>query len=146
MTRRLLGAAATALVATAALTGSASAQPLGSFRWQLQPYCNVVTVTVNQDRGIYTLDGYDDQCGATQRAGVVGTAFVDPDGTVGLGFTTVTAPGGVPAQVNAIISVVTGNGTWRGGAGGAGSFVLTPGPSIGGSTKPIVAADCLTVP
>ena len=28
---------------------AAEAQSLGTFRWQLQPYCNVITVTVVQD-------------------------------------------------------------------------------------------------
>lgn len=46
----------------------AGAQPLGTFTWQLQPYCNRVTVNVRQDGAVYTLDGFDDQCGGGQRA------------------------------------------------------------------------------
>lgn len=42
----------------------ATAQPLGTFRWQLQPYCNVLTLNVVQG-GVYTLDGTDDRCGAS---------------------------------------------------------------------------------
>ena len=42
---------------------SANAQSLGTFRWQLQPFCNVITVTVVQQGGTYTLDGTDDRCG-----------------------------------------------------------------------------------
>ena len=38
---------------------AANAQPLGSFSWQLQPFCNVLTVSVTQQGNIYTLDGYD---------------------------------------------------------------------------------------
>jgi len=53
----------------------AAAQPLGSFRWQLQPYCNVVTVAVVQQGGQYQLDGTDDQCAAAQAAGMRGLAF-----------------------------------------------------------------------
>ncbi len=53
---------------------SATAQPLGTFRWQQQPYCNVFTVSVEQNGGIYTLDGFDDQCGAAVRAAVAGLA------------------------------------------------------------------------
>ncbi len=30
------------------LAAGANAQTLGTFRWQLQPFCNVVTVTVIQ--------------------------------------------------------------------------------------------------
>ena len=52
------------------VTGSSSAlaQPIGTFQWQLQPYCNALTVTVVQSGGVYTLDGFDDQCGAAVRA------------------------------------------------------------------------------
>jgi hypothetical protein len=46
----------------------AEAQPLSTFRWQLQPYCNVVTVNVTQQGAVYTMDGYDDQCGAARRS------------------------------------------------------------------------------
>lgn len=126
---------ALALLAATALEGQA--QSLGTFRFQLQPYCNVVVVTITQNGSVYTLDGYDDQCGATQRASVVGMALLNPDGTVGLGMTIVAAPGGTPTQVYATASPVTGNGSWRDGAGASGSFILTPGASTGGSLRPI---------
>ncbi len=54
---------------------SATAQPLGTFRWQLQPYCNVLTLNISHRGGIYTLDGTDDRCGAAQTA----SAQHDPD-------------------------------------------------------------------
>lgn len=76
---------ATGLLVTL-MASSASAQPIGTFQWQLQPFCNVVTLTVSQVGGIYTLHGYNDQCGAEQRAPVSGTATLNPDGSIGLGF------------------------------------------------------------
>ena len=73
MKTRILGAAViTAAMATGA--ARASAEPIGTFSWQLQPYCNRVTVSVVRDGTLYTLDGWDDQCGAGQRAPVVGVA------------------------------------------------------------------------
>ncbi|MEZ5418189.1 MAG: hypothetical protein R2708_12690 [Vicinamibacterales bacterium] len=48
---------------------------LGTFRWQLQPYCNVITATVVQLGSIYQVNGTDDQCGAARAASVVGLAF-----------------------------------------------------------------------
>ncbi len=66
-----------------AVTSDVAAQAIGTFRWQLQPFCNVLTVNVAQSGQLYTLDGFDDQCGSGQRAGVVGTAFQNPDGTIG---------------------------------------------------------------
>jgi hypothetical protein len=48
------------LVVTWALGGAASAQELGTFRWQLPPHCNVLTMTVEQRGATYRLDGTDD--------------------------------------------------------------------------------------
>ena len=62
-----------------------STQALGTFRWQLQPYCNTLTLNVRQDGVVYTLDGFDDQCGAASAASAIGTAFLNPDGTIGFG-------------------------------------------------------------
>ena len=76
------------------------AQGLGSFRRQLRPFCNLVTLSVGQEGGIYTLDGFDDQCGAEERGGVVGTAFLNPDGSIGLSLTMVGA-GAAPVVLQA---------------------------------------------
>ena len=107
-----------AAVALAMSAVSASAQPLGAFSWQLQPYCNVVTVNVVQTGpAIYTMDGWDDQCGGTTRAPLVGTATLNPDGSVGFGLNITTTPGGVPVTVDATISIVGLSGSWRDSAG-----------------------------
>jgi hypothetical protein len=111
-----------------ALPAAAGAQPLGTFRWQLQPYCNIITVTVTQQGGNYTLDGTDDQCGAVLRASVRGMAFLNPNGSIGLGLTIVSIPWGVPIHVEAVILTNTLSGTWRDSARRNGEFVLTPGP------------------
>lgn len=113
----------------------ADAQSLGTFTFQQSPYCNVITVAITQNGAQYTLDGTDNQCGAPQLASAVGTAFVNPDGTVGLGVTVVTTPGGNPVYLDATISPVTGNGTWRDASGASGPFLLVTGP-VGGSPRP----------
>jgi hypothetical protein len=102
-----------------------AAQTIGTFRWQVQPYCNLITVVVTQVGSVYTLEGTDDQCGATQRASVTGTAFQNPDGTIGLGFNVVAAPGGAPGHIDATITLPAASGTWRDSQGNSGSFVLT---------------------
>jgi hypothetical protein len=112
-------------------------QPLGAFRWQLQPFCNIVTVAVTQNGPIYTLDGTDDQCGATTHASVLGTAFSNPEGTIGFGLNIVGTPGGAPVHVDATISIATLNGTWRDSAGNDGAFVFTPGAGSGGPPRPV---------
>ena len=112
----------------------AAAQPLGTFRWQLQPYCNVITVNVNQQGAVYTLDGYDDQCGAAQRAALVGLATPNPDGTIGFGMNVVTAPGGRGVQIETRITLATMGGPWTDSLGNSGAFAFAA--STGGSPRP----------
>jgi Chaperone of endosialidase len=115
----------------------ADAQPLGIFSWQLQPYCNIVTVTVTQNGSVYTLDGYDNQCGAATRASVTGVAFPNPDGTIGLGMTIVATPAGNATHVDAAVSLGTLSGTWRDSAAGAGTFVFNG--AAAGVPRPVSA-------
>lgn len=126
------------LAATAALTAglavSAPAQSLGTFTWQLQPFCNRLTVNVTQSGGLYTLDGFDDQCGAPQRAPLVGLATPNPDGTIGFGFHIATSPGGKTVSVEARISLATIGGPWTDSAGNSGTLVLNG--SAAGSARP----------
>ncbi len=125
-----LAAAAVSLTALAA-----EAQPLGTFTWQLQPFCNVVTVNVTQQGAVYTMDGYDDQCGAARRAPIVGLGTPNPDGTIGLGWNIVTTPGGRGVQVDARITFPSASGSWSDSAGNAGTLAL--GASSGGSARPL---------
>jgi hypothetical protein len=120
----------------------AAAQPLGSFRWQLQPYCNILTLAVVQQGGQYQLDGTDDQCGAAVKASVAGLAFQNPDGFIGFGLTIVTAPGGTPVHVDATIAIATLSGTWRDSVGNSGTFISTPGAGVPGGPRP--AGEVLT--
>lgn len=112
---------------------------LGTFRWQLRPYCNVLTVTVVQLGEQYHIDGTDDGCGAARKASVVGLAFPNPDGSIGFGLTTVTTPGGTPLHVDATIAIASLSGTWRDSGGNSGSFVFTPGSATAGGLRPIPA-------
>ncbi|MGE0816736.1 MAG: hypothetical protein AB7O28_10155 [Vicinamibacterales bacterium] len=125
------------MLGTIALAAAAAdAQPLGTFRWQQQPYCNVLTVGIVHAAGVYQVDGVDDQCSAARKASVVGLAFPNPDGSIGLGLTIVTTPGGTPLHLDATISPGSGSGTWRDSAGNSGAFVLTPGSASGGPPRP----------
>lgn len=133
---RLVLALALALAFGLGGTSRAEAQSLGTFQWQLQPYCNLVSVTVTQNGGLYTLDGYDDQCGAPTRASVVGTAVPNPNGTITLGFTIVTTPDGTPVHVQTALSLATLGGPWSDSAGHTGTLVFTPGAGTGGAPRP----------
>ncbi len=133
MTRLALAAA---LAVGLGGTSRAEAQSLGTFQWQLQPYCNLVSVTVTQNGALYTLDGYDDQCGAPTRASVVGTAVPNPNGTITLGFTIVTTPDGTPVHVQTALSLATLGGPWSDSAGHTGTLVFTAGAGTGGAPRP----------
>jgi hypothetical protein len=134
----------TRLAWVAAVVGLASlgapglgAQALGTFRWQLQPFRNVVTLNVRQDGAVYTLDGFDDQCGAATQASVVGTAFLNPDGSIGMGLNSALAPGSAPVVQYARLNLSTVSGTWSDSAGNSGDFFFTPGPGTGGNARPV---------
>jgi hypothetical protein len=119
-----------AMCMTVLTASGASAQVFGTFRWQMQPFCNVVTMTITQVPSGFTLDGFDEQCGGVKRASSIGMALINPDGTVGLEFTIVAAPSGKAAHVSASINPGTGSGTWIDSVGNSGNFVLagaTPG-------------------
>lgn len=127
------------VIAASLLCGDAttSAQTIGTFRWQLRPYCNVLTLTVTQQGSVYTLVGFDDQCGARTRAAVTGAAFLNPDGTIGLGLAVTTTPGATPLHVDATVALATVSGSWRDSGGNTGAFVLTPGSPVPGGPRPV---------
>ncbi|MEZ5291527.1 MAG: tail fiber domain-containing protein [Vicinamibacterales bacterium] len=136
--QQILGRALVAVGMVAASAGLAGAQPLGSFSWTLSPFCNVVTVNVTADGAVYTLDGYDDQCGAPRRGAVVGMAFPNPDGSIGLGLTVVATPGGKPVHIDGTISLTTLGGPWTDSTGATGTLVFGAAP-LGGSPRPVAA-------
>jgi hypothetical protein len=119
-----------AALAIAAGASSAFAQVFGTFSWQMQPYCNRVTLTLTSVTGHFTLDGSDDQCGATKKASAAGIGVFNPDGTVSINFTIVASPGGRAVHVSASVSPVNGQGTWTDDVGNSGTFAFfgsTPG-------------------
>ncbi|MEZ5289365.1 MAG: hypothetical protein R2712_32105 [Vicinamibacterales bacterium] len=110
------------------------AQVLGVFRWQMQPYCNLVTFTVIQQGPAYQLTGSDDLCGAPQVAPATGTATLNPNGTISLGFDVV-VPSGAAAHVSATVHLSNVSGTWSDADGNSGGFAFNP-PGVTGSPRP----------
>lgn len=123
-----------------ASVSSASAQSIGTFAWQQQPFCNVITLNVVQNGAIYLVDGFDDQCGAGTRAASGGIAFQNPNGSIGFGVTIVTSPGGTPLHIDATIDLGSLSGTWRDSSGGTGAWVFAPGGSTSGAPRPVPRA------
>jgi hypothetical protein len=124
-----------AALAAMALSASADAQVIGSFPWQTQPYCNVVTVTVIQQGPVFQLVGSDNLCGSGS-APVTGTA-VASGANVAFGFT-VALSSGRAGQISAAINLTTLSGTWSDADGNTGNFVF--GGNTGGSPRPSPAA------
>ncbi len=138
MIRSCFAISCLASLAVLTMVPVAGAQPLGTFRWQLQPFCNVVVVNITQQGAVYQIDGFDDQCGAPQRAPLVGLATPNPDGTIGFGLSIVTVPGGRSVHVDARMAVPSLAGTWSDSSGNSGTFAF--GANTGGNPRPPVSA------
>lgn len=124
MSKLILRACASCAAAITLMAATpVAAQPLGAFSWQLQPHCNVVTLTVTQLGSTYRLEGTDNLCGAAESASAQGVAFLNPAGNVGFGLTIV-APGAAPIHVAATISPTSLSGSWQDDAGNGGTFAF----------------------
>ena len=145
MTIRPLLSAATGAILFALSSAPAEAQAIGTLTWQLQPYCNRVTLTITQNGGIYTLDGYDDQCGAAQRAPLVGMATPNPDGSIGFGLHIVTVPSGLSVHVESRVSLGTLGGPWTDSAGNSGTLVFNGAAAGAARPAPTVPGTILAV-
>lgn len=132
ISRRLAGP----VLGMLAVTAAAHAQSIGTFTWQQQPYCNLLVVNIVQQGGVYQVDGYDNQCGATTRAAVTGMAFPNPDGTIGMGLTIVTAATAAPLHLSVALTLPSASGTWKDSTGQTGAFTFTTSTSGTGSARP----------
>ena len=128
-----------ALLLVPALPASAQPVPMGVFTWQLAPYCNVLSLTTSQDGAVYTFDGTDNQCGASTVATARGLAVINPNGTVGIGLTIVTSPGGLPVHVQGTIDMGSLGGPWTDDHGNSGTLVFAPAAPTG-VPRPLVSA------
>lgn len=134
MSRRSFAALSLVLVLTGALAVPAGAQVLGTFRWQLAPHCNVLTMTVEQGPAGYRLEGTDDLCGAPVRAAASGTAFVNPNGSVSIAVT-VTRPDGIAIHHNLGLTLPALSGTWTDDVGNGGILAFSPSAPASGSPR-----------
>ncbi len=144
MSNRLLAPLVGGTLLMAFGAAPAAAQVIGTFKWQTLPFCNVVTMTVTQQGGMYQLNGTDDVC-AGASAPATGTAVVTNAG-LALGFTIV-LPTGRAAQITSTVNVATGNGTWLDADGNGGTFLFASGPAgPGPSPRPAPAAAAVITP
>lgn len=118
-------------VSVLAWSAPADAQTIGTFTWQLQPYCNVVTFTVSVDGPAYRLTGYDDACGDVDRIPAAGTVMPNGDGTFSFSFYSVT-PDGRASHVTSTLTPGVFSGPWIDNGGQTGNFVFgVPSPQAG---------------
>lgn len=107
----------------------AGAQTIGTFRWQLLPHCNVVSITVTQAGSLFELIGTDDMCG--QGAMPLHGSAVAAGSDVRMGFRIATV-GGRTSHVTATISLASLGGTWADAAANGGTFAFLAGAPTGG--------------
>ena len=125
------------LMATVAAT-PAAAQSLGTFRWQTQPFCNVLSLNVTVSAAAYRLEGTDDQCGGAPAA-AIDMAYPKPGGTIGVGLTVIFSSA-VALHIDGTIIPGAGfSGSWSDSVGRAGTLLLTSGAGSGGPVRPVVA-------
>jgi hypothetical protein len=114
----------------------AEAQALGTFRWQLAPYCNTLTLAIEARGEFFALQGYDDMCGGPKRGGATGTAQTNSDGTIGLSISVV-RPDGFSVQHVATVTPAALTGTWTDEYGNAGTFSFNAPSPATGSPRPV---------
>lgn len=120
----------------AVATPTAAQAPLGTFTWQTQPYCNVVVVTATAVGSSFRLEGFDDQCGAPQRAPLSGMATPNPDGTVSFAFVVITGDAS-GTHISGLLSASTLNGSWIDGGGLTGTLLFGATSPSAGSPRPV---------
>ncbi len=105
----------------------------------MEPFCNVLTLTVEQRGSVFLLNGFDEPCGGSLRLPVQGLAVPQLDGIITLGLTVLRLPGGAPVNLEAAINLPSVSGTWRDSAGSSGAFTFGP-TGTSGSPRPLQAA------
>jgi hypothetical protein len=133
MTKRFTWSGITFVVAAQLMAVvPAFAQPLGTFTWQMQPYCNRLTLTVVQSAGVFTLDGYDDQCGTTP-APASGVAVLAANGSVRIGLTVITSEAAHPFHLDVTLDPGSLSGRWSDNRFDEGAFAFNA--ATGGSPR-----------
>lgn len=125
---------------------AASAQVIGTFRWQLGSHCNVLTLTVEQNApGRFALNGFDDLCGPpAHRAPTVGLAELNGDGTISFAVTT-TRPDAISVSTSALISLQTIGGPWSDAYGNSGTLLFNPTSPAAGEPRHVTLTGPVSV-
>lgn len=120
--RMVIGAAMAACLVHGTAQPARAQNYFGTHSWQMQPYCNVVTLTLSPSPNGARLEGVDNLCGAPDAGSALGMATVNAAGNVTLNFTIVTAPAARPVHVTAVVNLRNGNGAWIDSGGSTGTM------------------------
>lgn len=114
----------------------ADAQVLGTFRWRFAPFCNVVSVQVEQRGGAFRLSGSDNGCGLLNESSMVvtGSASLNPGGTADMSLVLV-YPEGFSVTTAMTISQATLSGTWKDNWGNSGALTFNPVAPVTGAPR-----------
>lgn len=113
----------------------ASAQTVGTFRWQVAPYGSVLNLTVVQQGDIYLLNGFESQCGGNASLPVSGVGVLQANGQVFIGVTSITE-NGQGLHTRAFVNLTDFNGSWSDNANNTNQpFVFNPGETCPGGPR-----------
>lgn len=127
--RSMLARTAVAL-AIASAASSASAQTIGTFRWNLAPFCNDVNLTITQTPLGYSGAGFDDVCGGTPVP--VNAIFTVSGGSSVQGSFSEVLADGSSIFTSLQLSLSGLNGTWNDSSGNSGPLVFNQAFTSGG--------------
>ncbi len=121
----------------AGLSAPVAAQPvqpvvIGTFHWQLQPFCSTVSVTVIQEGAQFRVQGTESCAPNDFSRSVYGTALLDGQGWVYLSLSTPRLQNSLDGtSVYAWFQLATLSGGWQDDGGRTGSLVPVSGPVAG---------------
>ena len=107
----------------------AGAQVLGTFRWRMAPYCNVLTLTAVQYGPAIQVSGFDDKCGLQPRDPVTGSVFLD--GAAGVGHLGLIDTDGLTSTIRFTVNLSSLSGTWVDNSDRGGDFTFNPSAAPG---------------
>lgn len=114
---------------------------IGTFHWQLQPFCNTLSLTIVQEGSQFRVQGTESCDAADVSQPVQGVATADASGTIYFSVRT-SFPGGSSSEgtfVWASLSLATLNGSWQDDADRRGQFIRVTGPVAGTNRRGISA-------
>ena len=104
-----------------------NAQTLDTYRWNISPFCNVITLTITQFEAGWTAVGSDDNCGLTEASPVSGSFSSIGRGSEFKGILTYAGSDRSTITTTTLrIDPQSGGGDWVDDAGHTGNAVFNP--------------------